>query len=112
MKYSKTLRLTVRVREFETVQIEVGAEISHFDFAMDDNELAAYTKRSPAAQTNLGVAMRTALDDEVEKLARTELEKISTWTEFSPNLADDYLGSKDGRTRTKKNPASPRRLTR
>ena len=111
MRLSKTLRFTVRVREFETMHVEVGAEVSHYDFAMNDEELAEYTKRSPAAQTNLGVAMRNALDDEVNKLAREELEKISKWSDFSPNLADDYLGSTNADNKKTHSP-SPRRIRR
>jgi hypothetical protein len=36
VKLTKNCRYLVRVRDYETAHVEVGAEISHFDIGYDD----------------------------------------------------------------------------
>ena len=88
MKLTKNCRYLVRVRDYETAHIEVGAEISHHDIGYDDDAWACAEpyKRSKGADT-----MRAMLNIEVDRLAREELETIAEWSEISPNLAEDYL---------------------
>lgn len=86
MKLTKNCRYLVRVRDYETAHIEVGAEISHFDLGYDDEAWAASNQRP-----RLIDQMRATLNIEVDRLAREELETIAEWSEISPNLADDFL---------------------
>jgi len=108
MKLSKTLRIIVRVREFETVQIEVGAEASHYDLGYTDEILS---NANDSYRNQLNTKLEALIQSEVDKLAREELEKISTWSDFHPNLADDYLGSSNARA-TKTDSPPTRRLRR
>lgn len=86
MKLTKNLKYLVRVRDYETVHVEVGAEISHYDLGYDD---AAWVET--AQRPRLIDQMRATLDIEVDRLAREELETIAEWSEISPNLAEDFL---------------------
>jgi hypothetical protein len=85
------MRFTVRVREFETVQVEVAADASHFDLGIDDEQLANIGEGK-----QLRTRLRELVETEVKNLATEELARISALSDFSPNLADDYLGSIDG----------------
>jgi hypothetical protein len=105
MKITKTLRLTVRVREFETVQVEVGVVADHHDLGYDENWLVQLSNNDRKAMNK---QVRALVVQEVESLAREELEKISAWSDFSPNLADDYLGSTDVRTEKDHSPSARR----
>jgi hypothetical protein len=86
VKLSKHIRFIIRVREYETCQVEVGAEISHFDIGYNDHDWAESNQRP-----RLIDQMRAALSIEVDRLAREELETVAEWSEISPNLAEDYL---------------------
>jgi hypothetical protein len=88
MKLSKHVRYTVRVREYEIAQVEVGAEGSHFDMGLDDQMLA---KLNPEEWDTIEKSLRAMVDAEVHELARSELEVISEWSEIEPNLAQDFL---------------------
>ena len=90
MKYSKSLRFIVRVHEYETAQVEVSAEASHYDINLDDNELARLSidERAKAAEY-----LKRIVANEVQDLARDELERIATWSEIHPNLAEDFLNT-------------------
>jgi hypothetical protein len=89
VKLSKNIRYLVRVRDYETVHVEVGAEADHHDLGWSDEDWAALreTRGSWIDQLELLVI------GEVEKLAREELQTIAQWSEISPNLADDFLSS-------------------
>jgi hypothetical protein len=90
VKLSKNCRYLVRVRDYETVHIEVGAEISHFDVGYTNEELARDT-RDEDVSGRITDLMREMLNKEVDRLAREELETVAEWSEVSPNLAEDYL---------------------
>lgn len=90
MKLSKSRRYLVRIREYETAHIEVGAEISHYDIGYDDQ---SWAKASTQMRNNEMKKLRDLLRLEVDRLAREELETIAEWSEITPNLADDYLQS-------------------
>lgn len=89
VRLSKNIRYTVRVRDYETVQVEVGAVADHHDLGWSDEDWAELkeTRASWIDQLELLVI------NEVEKLAREELQTISAWSEISPNLAEDFLHS-------------------
>jgi hypothetical protein len=87
VKLSKNVRYLVRVRDYETVHIEVGAEISHHDLGFTDDQWA---KRS-GFTAELEDLMHDQLNAEVDRIAREELTVIAGWSEISPNLAEDYL---------------------
>jgi hypothetical protein len=88
MKLSKNCRYLVRVRDYETVHIEVGAEISHFDMGFDNEDWAGLTqlRRERCTET-----LHNMLDKEVDRIARAELKTVAQWSEINPNLAEDYL---------------------
>jgi len=88
MKLSKNIRYLVRVRDYETVHVEIGAEASHLDLGIDDDDL---TKLSPEEWDTLAKSLRAMVDSECHQLARSELEVISEWSEIEPNLAQDFL---------------------
>jgi hypothetical protein len=88
VKLAKTCRYLVRVRDYETAHIEVGAEISHHDVGFTDERWAQLSVKS--RNDHVG-DIRAVLNHEVDRLAREELETIAEWSEISPNLAQDYL---------------------
>ena len=88
VKISKNVKYLVRVRDYETAHVEVGAEISHFDIGYDDENWAVLSKRQ---RDELIETMHTLLDSEVDRIAREELGIIAGWSEITPNLALDYL---------------------
>jgi len=90
MKLSKSRRYLIRIRDYETTTVEVGAEISHYDIGYDDQSWAEATAQQRVSQTK---KLRDLLDHEVDRLAREELEIVADWSEITPNLADDYLKS-------------------
>jgi hypothetical protein len=92
MKLSKTIRFTVRVRDYESVHIEVGAEASHYDLGIDDQLLATFD--GPQIDRRWD-SLQRMVEDEVDRLARQELETVSELSEILPNLANDYLDAKE-----------------
>lgn len=88
VKLSKNVRYLVRVRDYETVHIEVGAEISHHDLGIDDAHWAALLSEPRGQFTD---RLHDLLDCEVDRIAREELAVVAGWSEISPNLAEDYL---------------------
>jgi len=118
MKLSKNIRYLVRVRDYETVQVEVGAEADHHDLGLSDEE---WTNLNAEHQHTYIDHLELLVISEVEKLARYELEIIATWSEISPNLAQDFLSEptiaslqKDNHARTPKTdpPPASRRVRR
>jgi hypothetical protein len=90
MKLSKNIRYLVRVRDYETVHVEVGAEADHHDLGLGDEEWAALAPQHRATYTD---QLEILVITEVEKLARGELLTIAQWSEIEPNLAQDFLSS-------------------
>ena len=88
MKLSKNCRYLVRVRDYETVHIEVGAEISHHDIGYDDDHWTELSEKIRDEETE---TLHEMLNTEVDRIAREELAVIAGWSEISPNLAEDYL---------------------
>jgi hypothetical protein len=88
VKISKNVKYLVRVRDYETAHVEVGAEISHHDISYDDDNWAVLSKRQ---RDELIETMHAMLNHEVDRIAREELEIIAGWSEISPNLALDFL---------------------
>jgi hypothetical protein len=91
VKLSKNIRYLVRVRDYETVHIEVGAEISHFDLGYNDERWARLRARDEEGRYILEI--EKLLKFEVDQLARAELEAVAEWSEISPNLAEDFLSA-------------------
>jgi hypothetical protein len=89
MKLSKNIRYLVRVRDYETVHVEVGAEADHHDLGWSDEDWAELKETRASWIDQLELLVIT----EVEKLAREELQIIATWSEIEPNLAEDFLHS-------------------
>jgi len=89
MKLSKNIRYLVRVRDYETVHVEVMAEADHHDMGWSDEDWTALGETRSSWIDQLELLVIT----EVEKLAREELAQINRWTEISPNLAEDFLSS-------------------
>jgi hypothetical protein len=89
VKLTKNIRYLVRVRDYETVHVEVGAEADHHDLGWSDEDWAALRETRPSWIDQLELLVIT----EVEKLAREELHQINQWSEISPNLAEDFLSS-------------------
>jgi hypothetical protein len=90
MKLMKNIRYLVRVRDYETVHVEVGAEADHHDLGFTSEEWSQLAPQNRATFTD---HLEILLIKEVEKLARHELETIAQWSEISPNLAEDFLSS-------------------
>jgi hypothetical protein len=90
MKLSKNIRYLVRVRDYETVHVEVGAEADHRDLGYSDEGWAELTGQQRHNETD---HLELVVISEVERLARDELHQISQWSEISPNLAEDFLSS-------------------
>jgi len=90
VKLSKHVRYLVRIRDYETVQIEVGAEADHHDLGYTDNEWANLLIKNRDEQT---LKLEELLVFEVERLATEELDEVAQWSEIQPNLATDYLSS-------------------
>lgn len=88
MKLSKQLRYLVRIRDYETVQVEVSAAVDHYDLGYTDADWAGQLDNR---REKLTEELHRLVDAEVDKLAREELVKINQWSEISPNLADDFL---------------------
>jgi hypothetical protein len=88
VKLSKNVKYLVRVRDYETVHIEVGAEISHYDLGYDDQ---AWTELNPDAREKWADVLHNMVNTEVDRIAREELTVVAGWSEISPNLAEDYL---------------------
>ena len=118
MKLSKNIRYLVRVRDYETVQVEVGAEADHHDLGYSDQDWHTMLESERTTRIDL---LELLVISEVEKLARYELEIIATWSEISPNLAQDFLSEptiaslqKDNHARTPKTdpPPASRRVRR
>lgn|SRR5215467_4420489 len=115
MKLTKHIRYTVRVREYEVVQVEVGAEADHFDLGVDSRAWAELDAATRATYTD---HLELMVISEVDKLARDELQRISGWSEIHPNLAQDFLHSattqrnQDARTQTATPPSTSRRIRR
>jgi hypothetical protein len=91
VKLSKNIRYLVRVRDFETVHIEVGAEADHHDLGYSDQDWSAMLDKQRT--TNID-HLELLVIEEVDRLARRELEAVAEWSEISPNLAEDYLETK------------------
>ena len=89
MKLSKNIRYLVRVRDYETVHVEVGAEADHHDLGWSDEDWAALRETRPSWIDQLELLVIT----ECERLAVEELQRIAQFSEISPNLADDFLSS-------------------
>ena len=89
MKLSKNIRYLVRVRDYETVHVEVGAEADHHDMGWSDEDWAALGETRASWIDQLELLVIT----EVERLAREELSQIARWSEISPNIAEDFLSS-------------------
>lgn len=90
MKLSKNIRYTVRVRDYEIAQVEVGAEADYRDLGIADSDTAHMHPRERIKYSDL---LHDLVNSEVDKLARSELEIIAEWSEISPNLAEDFLSS-------------------
>jgi len=90
MKLSKQLRYLVRVRDYETVQVEVAAEADYRDLGIADPDAAHMRPEERIKYTDL---LHDLVNKEVDKLAREELVRINQWSEISPNLAEDFLAS-------------------
>lgn len=112
MKLSKNVRYLVRVRDYETAHIEVGAEIDHHDIGFTDERWDLLDTES---RDYMIEDMHAMLNHEVDRIAREELTIIAGWSEISPNLAEDYLSvepppatmqRKPHAKKTGKNPAS------
>lgn len=88
MRLKKTIHYHVRVRDYETIYVEVGAEADHRDLGVDDDALA---KMTDAEWKTMTQSLRAMVDSECHENARTELEVISEWSEIEPNLAADFL---------------------
>jgi acyl-CoA reductase-like NAD-dependent aldehyde dehydrogenase len=88
VKLVKNCRFLVRVRDYETAHIEVGAEVSHFDVGYDNESWAGLPDERRERYIK---DIHALLDHEVDRLAREELETVAKWSEISPNLAEDYL---------------------
>jgi hypothetical protein len=99
VKLSKHTRYLVRVRDYETVQVECGAEISHYDLGYGDEEWAGLTIER---RHELIEGLHRQLIYEVDQIAREELEVIAGWSEINPNLAEDYLSEKPPTTMQRK----------
>jgi hypothetical protein len=89
VKLSKNIRYLVRVRDYETVHVEVGAEADHHDLGWSDEDWAELKETRASWIDQLELLVIT----EVERLAREELQTIATWSEIEPNLAEDFLHS-------------------
>jgi hypothetical protein len=88
VKLSKNVRYLVRVRDYETIHVEVGAEASHYDLGIDDQHLASLDGAQIDRKWD---SLQRMVEIEVDRLAREELTIIAGWSEISPNLAEDYL---------------------
>jgi hypothetical protein len=106
MKISKQIRFTVRIREYETVSVEVSAEASHYDLSVDD---AALAKLSMKGQENLQDRITDLVEQEVTRLATKELAAVNELSEFDTNLADDYISNvpRSQHARTEKTNSTP-----
>jgi hypothetical protein len=112
MKFTKSVRYIVRVREYETIQIEVGAEAGHHDLGLDDDELS---RLSEIERVRSAASLKKMVLREVEGMAQEELEQVARWSEFSPNLAQDVLReqrSNRGSEKTDSSTATGRRVRR
>jgi hypothetical protein len=117
MKLTKTIRYLVRVRDYETVHVEVGAEATHLDLGIDDALLATFD--GPTIDRRWD-SLQHMVEEEVERMARQELEQIASWSEISPNLAEDFLSttplpttrSQNARTQKTSTPPTSRRIRR
>jgi hypothetical protein len=118
VKLIKHIRYLVRVHDYETVHVEVGAEVDHHDLGLTDDQWAEVMTIKDRQEGVL--LLQEKLNTEVEKLAREELERIATWSEISPNLAEDFLSSnplpttrsQSARTEKTDPPPASRRLRR
>jgi hypothetical protein len=90
VKVTKTIRYLVRVRDYETVHVEVGAEADHHDLGYSDQEWAQMLTATRADNVD---RLELLVITEVERLAHDELSRIAMWSEISPNLAEDFLSS-------------------
>lgn len=88
MKLSKNTRFLVRVRDYEVVHIEVGSEVTHFDLGYDDLGWATLPPKQRDSEIE---HLHSILSVAVEEMAREELEIVGQWSEFSPNVAEDFL---------------------
>lgn len=108
MKLSKNIRYLVRVRDYETVHVEVGAEADHHDLGLSDQDLADLPPTKRDTYTNV---LELLVIDEVERLAVDELRRIAQWSEIEPNLAEDFLSStpmpRSNRARTPQTSETP-----
>jgi hypothetical protein len=115
MKLTKHIRYLVRVRDYETVQVEVGAEADHHDLGLTDEQ---WTNLNAEHQHTYVDHLELLVINEVERLAADELQRIARWSEIEPNLAEDFLSStqrsSNARTANKKADSSPssRRIRR
>jgi len=115
MKLTKHIRYLVRVRDYETVQVEVGAEADHHDLGLTDEQ---WTNLNAEHQHTYVDHLELLVINEVERLAADELQRIARWSEIEPNLAEDFLSStqrsSNARTAHKKADSSPssRRIRR
>ena len=89
MKVSKNIRYLVRIRDYETIHIEVGAEADHHDLGWSDEDWSQIQENRGSWIDQLELLVIT----EVEKLAREEMARIVQWSEIEPNLAEDFLSS-------------------
>ena len=113
MKLTKHIRYLVRVRDYETVQVEVGAEADHHDLGLSDEDWTALDAAHRRTYTD---HLELLIIEEVERLATEELQQVNQWSDISPNLAEDFLlaqkkRSQNGRANTKADtPSSSRRV--
>jgi hypothetical protein len=103
VKLSKNVRYLVRVRDYETIHVEVGAEISHYDLGIDDAHWADLFSDPREQFIN---RMHEMLATEVDRIAREELAIIAGWSEISPNLAEDFLSVESPTTMQRNHHAS------
>jgi hypothetical protein len=89
VKVSKNIRYLVRIRDYETIHIEVGAEADHHDLGWSDEDWSQIQENRGSWIDQLELLVIT----EVEKLAREEMARIVQWSEIEPNLAEDFLSS-------------------
>lgn len=90
MKLSKNIRYIARIRDYETAHVEVGAEADHHDLGFTDDGWAELAPQHRATFTD---HLEIMVINEVEKLAREELEMLAQFSEISPNLAEDFLST-------------------
>jgi hypothetical protein len=87
MRVSKSLTYTVRIREYETVKVEVGAEMTVYDLGYDDLDIQRLTSED---RDGLWVRLWDTVNTEVEQ---QQFEALREVADISPtaNLSHDVL---------------------